>query len=115
MPDCGPWFDSIRGRLTLFHHSVGTLVACDSGGRVVWRLCRPRESRVFGEERRRRGRQRYMDRLLAAKGQLYSEAAYGGHKMGLRCNTVEARLETLSARLHQWKPETADQVRQRVT
>jgi hypothetical protein len=35
--------------------------------------------------------------------------------MGLRCNTVEALLETLSARLHQWKPETADQVRQRVT
>ena len=35
--------------------------------------------------------------------------------MGLRCNTVDVLLETLSARLRQWKPETADQVRQRVT
>jgi len=26
---------------------------------------------------------------------------------------MEALLETLSARLHQWKPETADQVRER--
>ena len=27
----------------------------------------------------------------------------------------KALLETLSARFHQWKPETADQVRERVT
>lgn len=28
---------------------------------------------------------------------------------------MEALLETLNARLHQWKPETADEVRERVT
>jgi hypothetical protein len=28
---------------------------------------------------------------------------------------MEALLETLNARLHEWKPETADQVRERVT
>ncbi len=28
---------------------------------------------------------------------------------------MEALLETLNARLRQWKPETADQVRERVT
>jgi len=28
---------------------------------------------------------------------------------------MEALLETLNARLHQWKPETADQVRERLT
>ena len=28
---------------------------------------------------------------------------------------MEALLETLNARLHQWKPETTDQVRERVT
>jgi len=28
---------------------------------------------------------------------------------------MEPLLETLRAKLHQWKPETADQVRQRVT
>ena len=27
---------------------------------------------------------------------------------------MEALLETLNARLHEWKPETADQVRERV-
>jgi hypothetical protein len=28
---------------------------------------------------------------------------------------MEAPLETLNSRLHQWKPETADQVRERIT
>jgi hypothetical protein len=36
-------------------------------------------------------------------------------KVVLRCGLMEALLETLNARLHQWRPETADQVRQRVT
>jgi hypothetical protein len=34
--------------------------------------------------------------------------------MNLRLDPMEQLLETLNAKLHQWKPETADQVRERV-
>ncbi len=35
--------------------------------------------------------------------------------MNLSFIPMEALLETLNAKLHQWKPETADQVRERLT